>query len=365
MAIEKLGVSSSNKTITISRLIKNIEQEKWDLNPQYQRTFKWSRQTQVELIKSILMGIPLPQFYVREKDGKFEVVDGKQKAITLYRFYKNKFGIDVGGRVISFNTMSQDERSDFLETELNVLYLGNIGDAETKKIFVQLQNGLRIKANQMRHAMGGMLIEAVQNIISETEFNKLKAFRSSDKIENESIVTRLFVLEHILNGKTEEDYVNDVIMDNMCTKYYETKVPAKITANVKDKIEIMKKAFGEEKSRLKPQMPFLCGTSCLITHLKENYTLMDGEIVAYLVDFAKKIETWRQAFKKATNGDSNISAEDTLNAMWYQHNFYNFGQSGPGGTVSITKEWFPKLLKKFMECYQKELKSKKKSVLTI
>jgi hypothetical protein len=62
------------------------------LDPDFQREFVWTLKQKSELIESVLMGIPLPMFYLNEtKDGKLVVVDGRQRLSTFFSFMNNEF----------------------------------------------------------------------------------------------------------------------------------------------------------------------------------------------------------------------------------------------------------------------------------
>ena len=75
--------------LTIRDLIQLIDQDKVDLNPEYQRNFIWSTNDQSDLIDTILKGYPLPNFFMyKNANGKFEMVDGQQRSKTIYRFIK-------------------------------------------------------------------------------------------------------------------------------------------------------------------------------------------------------------------------------------------------------------------------------------
>lgn len=66
-----------------------------DLTPPFQRNMVWSPKQKSELIESIIMGIPLPAFYVKENsEGVYVVVDGKQRLGTLFDFIDDKFKLE-------------------------------------------------------------------------------------------------------------------------------------------------------------------------------------------------------------------------------------------------------------------------------
>ena len=68
--------------------IKNLyEEEELDLHPEFQRFFRWTDEQKYKLIESILLGIPLPSFFVYQRpDGIWDVVDGLQRLSTIFEF---------------------------------------------------------------------------------------------------------------------------------------------------------------------------------------------------------------------------------------------------------------------------------------
>ncbi|WP_294331837.1 DUF262 domain-containing protein [uncultured Chryseobacterium sp.] len=63
-----------------------------DLNPDFQRKFVWDKKRQSNLIESLMLGIPIPVFYLAEGlNGTFHVIDGLQRLSTLRDFLNNSF----------------------------------------------------------------------------------------------------------------------------------------------------------------------------------------------------------------------------------------------------------------------------------
>ena len=80
------------KEITILQLIDWIKKDKINLHPPYQRNFIWSSKDQKLLIDSIMKGYPLPNFFIyRKKDGRYDMVDGQQRATTISKYIKGDF----------------------------------------------------------------------------------------------------------------------------------------------------------------------------------------------------------------------------------------------------------------------------------
>ncbi|ALQ51648.1 GmrSD restriction endonuclease domain-containing protein [Nitrosomonas ureae] len=67
-----------------------------DIHPEFQRIYRWNLIQKSRLIESLLLGIPLPSFFVAQReDGVWDVVDGLQRLSTIFSFlgiYKNDAG---------------------------------------------------------------------------------------------------------------------------------------------------------------------------------------------------------------------------------------------------------------------------------
>jgi hypothetical protein len=58
-----------------------------EINPSFQRLFRWEPGQKSKLIESMLLGIPLPPIFVFEKeDSKWELIDGLQRISTILEF---------------------------------------------------------------------------------------------------------------------------------------------------------------------------------------------------------------------------------------------------------------------------------------
>ena len=87
----------SRETASVFQLKRKWERKpsQLDLTPPFQRELVWDPRKKCELIESIIMGIPIPVFYVKEnEDGVYVVVDGKQRLTTLFDFINGKFALE-------------------------------------------------------------------------------------------------------------------------------------------------------------------------------------------------------------------------------------------------------------------------------
>jgi Protein of unknown function DUF262 len=80
--------------MSIGELINLYLDEELDIHPEFQRIYRWTEIQKSRLIESILLGIPLPSFFVAQReDGIWDVVDGLQRLSTIFSFmgiYRNE-----------------------------------------------------------------------------------------------------------------------------------------------------------------------------------------------------------------------------------------------------------------------------------
>lgn len=80
--------------MSIGELINLYMDGDLDIHPEFQRIYRWNEIQKSRLIESILLGIPLPSFFVAQReDGVWDVVDGLQRLSTIFSFlgiYKNE-----------------------------------------------------------------------------------------------------------------------------------------------------------------------------------------------------------------------------------------------------------------------------------
>ncbi len=82
--------------MSIGELANLYKDGELDIHPEFQREYRWTLTQKTRLIESILLGIPLPSFFVSQReDGIWDVVDGLQRLSTIFSFmgiYKNEDG---------------------------------------------------------------------------------------------------------------------------------------------------------------------------------------------------------------------------------------------------------------------------------
>lgn len=104
--IRKYHVDNTNRSLDFF-LDRDPEEPRFDMDQPYQRGVVWGLKRKQNLIKSLLMGIPIPAIvindrfgakfshpgYDRDRNWMYAIVDGKQRVSTIQSFVNNEFSI--------------------------------------------------------------------------------------------------------------------------------------------------------------------------------------------------------------------------------------------------------------------------------
>lgn len=60
--------------------------------PAFQRNYVWDRKRASRFIESLILGLPIPQIFLYQKErNQYSVIDGQQRLLTIYFFVKQRF----------------------------------------------------------------------------------------------------------------------------------------------------------------------------------------------------------------------------------------------------------------------------------
>jgi len=92
----KQEIHTDSYPMSIGEVISVYQEGDLEIHPEFQRFYRWTDEQKSKLIESILLGIPLPSFFVAQRDdGVWDVVDGLQRLSTILSFvgvYKKENG---------------------------------------------------------------------------------------------------------------------------------------------------------------------------------------------------------------------------------------------------------------------------------
>ncbi len=148
-----------NEHRTVRDVLHRIEEGAFIMNPDFQRDFIWPDDKQSKLIESVLMRIPLPVFYLAEKDdGRTIVVDGLQRLATFQRFANNKLKLKTPKQP-ELDQKQFKELSPKLQNRVEdcnlVLYIidAKVPQKVLLDIFDRVNSGMALTRQQMRNCL--------------------------------------------------------------------------------------------------------------------------------------------------------------------------------------------------------------------
>lgn len=213
----------SKETASVFQLKRRFEKtpSMLDLTPPFQRELVWSTKQKSELIESIIMGIPIPVFYVKENsDGVYVVVDGKQRLTTLFEYIDNKFALDKlsilknykGLKFSELNTLDQNKLEDCTLT-LNVIKAPT-SDRVTFDLFDRVnRGGTRLNNQEMRNALyQGNSTKLIDKLAKHPNF-----IQATEGIDPKHMKDRLLVLRFISFYMLQESISRDTEDNSILT----------------------------------------------------------------------------------------------------------------------------------------------------
>jgi hypothetical protein len=85
---EKVGeVHTDALDISFGEIMSLLAQKELQIQPDFQRLFRWTPEQQSRLIESVLLDLPIPQiFVIQNDDGVLELIDGLQRIGSMIHF---------------------------------------------------------------------------------------------------------------------------------------------------------------------------------------------------------------------------------------------------------------------------------------
>jgi len=175
-----------------------------------------------------LRGYDIPKLYWRKiGEDKYEVVDGQQRLNAIWSFMSNEFdlgkdmdqidGVDMSNLKYSKEkALPSKLRRSFDIYPLDIVII-EADEEEVREMFLRLQNGTSLNAQEKRNAMSGNMRNFVKTIAKHKFFDSCK--RKNTRYVFEQIVAQMTKLEinggpcSIKNGDLNKMYAENTGFD--------------------------------------------------------------------------------------------------------------------------------------------------------
>lgn len=264
------GTDWTAETVNSQLLKNNI-----DLFPKFQRRDAWSNKAKSRFIESLILGLPIPQIILAEKTkqrGKYIVIDGKQRLLTIRRFFSieknDEFkplrlsGLEILSHLNGKTYKNIKENPDFFE-ELNQLENQSIRTVVLKNwpneeflftVFLRLNTGsIKLSPQELRQALHpGPFIDFADEFSIESEQIKtmLNLTKPDYRMRDVEMVIRYFNNKYFLknyNGNLKKAF--DDTVNSLNKKWEEAEVQIREDASkLNDAIDFTISLYGNKKN---------------------------------------------------------------------------------------------------------------------
>lgn len=268
-------------------------QNRIDTNPDFQRPAVWSRSQKQLLIDTILRGYDIPKLYWRKigsNPDRYDVVDGQQRLRAVFEFQRGDFalpkdcdaidGINVAK--LKYSDLPDDLRLRFDTYPLDVIVLSETDEDEVREMFLRLQNGTTLKAQERRNAMPGKMREFIKQLADHPLFANC-GFANS-RFTFDLVASQMSALE-LNGGPCNVRNANLNAMYEEFTEFDTGSVKAKKIRRVLDYLTL---SFPEKTPELNRYS--VLSLYSMVSHCLEKYVMQgrQSQLRDWFLDFEKE-----------------------------------------------------------------------------
>jgi len=230
-------IASDGYPISLGEVVNMYIEGDVDIHPEFQRIFRWSDTQKSKLIESILLGIPLPSFFVSQReDGIWDVVDGLQRLATILSFmglYRDEKKILLPHLVLektnylphllgvtwdNENPLPIEVQRDFKRYKLDFKIIKKESDNSAKYDLFQRLNtgGSSLQGQEVRDCLLIMInpsaYEFIKELAETADFISCTPMtdRKEDERYRHELVLRFFIYKNLLSDTERASQYNDV-----------------------------------------------------------------------------------------------------------------------------------------------------------
>jgi hypothetical protein len=244
--------------------------------PDFQRPPVWSKSQKQLLIDTILRSYDIPKFYFRKtssKPDKYDVVDGQQRLRAVWEFRDGQFRLPkdadpIDGEPIAnlnYEQLPDDVRQTFDIYSLDIVVLEEAEEDEVRELFLRLQNGTTLKAQEKRNAYPGAMRQFIRSVVKHRFFSSV-AF-SNSRFTHDLVAAQLICLElagrpiNIKNADLNRMYEHHQSFDSRSTE----------ARALHRTLDLLYEVFSEKTPELERYN--VVTLYCLMAELQRNYVL--------------------------------------------------------------------------------------------
>lgn len=286
--------------------------ERVDTNPDYQRPSVWTRSQRQLLVDTVLRGYDIPKFYLRRtgrKPDTYDVVDGQQRLRALWGYAGNEFGLPKDADPIDGSPVAGLKHEDLPDElrirfdiyTLDIVLVEDADEDEVREMFLRLQNGTSLRAQEKRNAYPGAMRDFVRSLAGHHYFTSVGF--SNSRYTHDLVAAQMVRLE-LAGGPTnvKNRDLNEMYEDG--SAFNSSGAEAKA---VRRTLDLLRRVFPEktpELTRFNSIALYAVVAELLSAYVRE--------------DFEPHLHSWFIDFERRRREQDKLS-EDEADPEWIQY----------------------------------------------
>lgn len=163
----------------IETLLRRIDDEELDLQPDFQRGEVWSERKKRLLIDSILRKWHIPPIHIVETEDGEEVLDGQQRLVAIRDFYQGKLRVDGRAEPVSsdiselhnltYHDLPAEYRRSFKRFGIRLFTIVDYSPDEAAELFYRLNQPVTLTSPEQRNAFFGPVRTEVRRLVEHSK----------------------------------------------------------------------------------------------------------------------------------------------------------------------------------------------------
>ena len=114
--IQKTSIIQYKTDVGFRTLVEGVNEGLYVI-PKYQRRYRWDKEKVIDLVDSLICGLPIPPIYTwRNSENQLEILDGQQRVMSLFFYYIGSFMKEKGKKKnasVDFHNLEIKENESF------------------------------------------------------------------------------------------------------------------------------------------------------------------------------------------------------------------------------------------------------------
>jgi Protein of unknown function DUF262/HNH endonuclease len=303
-------MQNSKKPMPLSTI--NGIRKRINTAPDFQRPPVWGTNQKQLLVDTILRNYDVPKLYWRRTGSKpdtYDVVDGQQRLRAVWDFFDGNFKLPkdaepINGEAVANCTyveLPDELRSHFDVYPLDIVVLEDTDEDEVREMFLRLQNGTSLKAQEKRNAFPGKMRDFVRELALHSFFKNV-GFANA-RFSFDHVAAQLVLLE----AKGGPANVKNADLNRLYEDNKDFDVQSPVARAVKRVLGVLVEIFPEKTPELERYN--VIALYCVVSELMRQYVI--DEVKPQLHDWFIEFEATRRA--------QEAGPEDEGDAEWVSY----------------------------------------------